>query len=38
MAIVRKYGLKKLSDLETANPKMDPGRIRAGQVLNIPPP
>ncbi|MGA3267932.1 MAG: tetratricopeptide repeat protein [Verrucomicrobiota bacterium] len=37
MGIARKYGLK-LSALETANPTMDPARIRAGQVLNIPPP
>jgi len=27
-----------LSDLEAANPGMNPARIRAGQVLNLPPP
>jgi LysM repeat protein len=36
-AIARKYGLK-LSALEAANPSMNPSRIRAGQVLNLPPP
>ena len=35
--IARKFGVK-LSALETANPDMDPRRIRVGQVLNLPPP
>jgi LysM repeat protein len=35
--IARKAGVK-LSDLEAANPGMNPARIRAGQVLNLPPP
>jgi len=36
-AIARKFGIK-LSALESANPSMNPNRIRAGQVLNLPPP
>jgi len=35
-AIARKYGIR-LSALESANPSVNPNRIRAGQVLNIPP-
>jgi len=35
MAICRKYGIR-LSDLEIANPEMNPGHIHVGQVLNIP--
>jgi len=35
--IARKSGVK-LSALETANPGMNPSRIRVGQVLNLPPP
>jgi LysM repeat protein len=35
--IARKSGVQ-LSALEVANPGMNPARIRAGQVLNIPPP
>jgi tetratricopeptide (TPR) repeat protein len=35
MAICRQYGIK-LSALESANPTMNPTRIHAGQVLNIP--
>lgn len=35
MAICRKYGIR-LSELETANPSMNPTRIRVGEVLNIP--
>jgi LysM repeat protein len=35
VSIARKYGVK-LSALETANPSMNPTRIRVGQVLNIP--
>ena len=35
--IARKAGVK-LSDLEAANPGVNPARIRAGQVLNLPPP
>ena len=35
VGIARKYGVK-LSALEEANPDMNPARIRAGQVLNIP--
>jgi tetratricopeptide (TPR) repeat protein len=34
--IARKLGLK-LSALETANPGMNPSRIRVGQILNLPP-
>jgi tetratricopeptide (TPR) repeat protein len=34
--IARKLGVK-LSALETANPGMNPSRIRVGQVLNLPP-
>ena len=37
VGIARKFGVK-LSALEAANPGMNPGRIRAGQVLNLPPP
>ncbi len=37
VAIARKAGVK-LSALEAANPGMNPARIRAGQVLNLPPP
>jgi LysM repeat protein len=37
VGIARKFRLK-LSALEAANPGMNPGRIRAGQVLNLPPP
>jgi len=36
VGIARKYGVK-LSALEEANPGMNPGRIRVGQVLNLPP-
>jgi LysM repeat protein len=35
--IARKFGVK-LSALEAANPNMNPARIHAGQVLNLPPP
>jgi len=35
VGIARKYGVK-LNALEAANPDMNPARIRAGQVLNIP--
>jgi tetratricopeptide (TPR) repeat protein len=35
MAICRKFGVR-LSDLETANPTMNPSRISVGEVLNIP--
>jgi LysM repeat protein len=35
--IARKAGVR-LSDLEAANPDMNPARIRIGQVLNLPPP
>jgi len=35
VGIARKYGVK-LNALEAANPDMNPTRIRAGQVLNIP--
>ena len=35
MAICRKYGIR-LTDLEAANPSMNPARIRVGEVLNIP--
>ena len=35
VGIARKYGVK-LSALETANPDMNPTRIRVGQVLKIP--
>lgn len=35
MAICRKYGIR-LTDLETANPSMNPTHIHVGQVLNIP--
>lgn len=35
MAIARKYGVK-LDDLLRANPGLDPKRMRAGKVLNIP--
>jgi LysM repeat protein len=35
--IARKFGVK-LSALQAANPGMNPARIRAGQVLNLPPP
>jgi tetratricopeptide (TPR) repeat protein len=34
-AICRKFGVR-LSDLESANPTMNPTRIRVGEVLNIP--
>ena len=37
VGIARKFGLK-LSELEAANPNMNPARIRAGQVLNLPTP
>jgi LysM repeat protein len=37
VGIARKFRVK-LSALEAANPGMNPGRIRAGQVLNLPPP
>ena len=37
VGIARKAGVK-LSALEAANPGMNPARIRAGQVLNLPPP
>ena len=37
VGIARKFGVK-LSALEAANPGMNPARIRAGQVLNLPPP
>jgi hypothetical protein len=37
VGIARKFGVK-LSALETANPGMNPARIRVGQVLNLPPP
>lgn len=37
VGIARKHGVK-LSALQAANPDMNPGRIRVGQVLNIPPP
>jgi LysM repeat protein len=37
VGIARKFGVK-LSALEAANPSMNPARIRAGQVLNLPPP
>jgi LysM repeat protein len=36
VGIARKAGVK-LSDLEAANPGMNPVRIRVGQVLNLPP-
>jgi tetratricopeptide (TPR) repeat protein len=35
MAICRKFGVR-LTDLEAANPTMNPTRIRVGEVLNIP--
>ena len=35
--IARKSGVK-LSELEAANPGVNPARIRVGQVLNLPPP
>jgi LysM repeat protein len=35
VGIARKFGVK-LSALQTANPGMNPSRIRVGQVLNIP--
>src|SRR5580658_4561771 len=35
MAICRKYGIK-LSELETANPSINPTHLRVGEVLNIP--
>jgi LysM repeat protein len=35
VGIARKYGVK-LNALEAANPDMNPVRIRAGQILNIP--
>jgi tetratricopeptide (TPR) repeat protein len=35
MAICRKFGVR-LSDLETANPGMNPSRISVGEILNIP--
>ena|ERR1035441_9441731 len=37
VGIARKFGVK-LSALEAANPSMNPARIHAGQVLNLPPP
>jgi tetratricopeptide (TPR) repeat protein len=37
VGIARKFGVK-LTALEAANPDMNPGRIRVGQVLNLPPP
>jgi LysM repeat protein len=37
VGIARKFGVK-LSALEAANPNMNPARIHAGQVLNLPPP
>ncbi len=37
VGIARKFGVK-LSALESANPSMNPARIRVGQVLNIPSP
>jgi LysM repeat protein len=37
VGIARKFGVK-LNALELANPGMNPARIRAGQVLNLPPP
>jgi LysM repeat protein len=37
VGIARKFGVK-LNALEAANPGMNPARIRAGQVLNLPPP
>jgi LysM repeat protein len=37
VSIARRFGVK-LSALEEANPGMNPGRIRAGQVLSLPPP
>ena len=37
VGIARKFGLK-LSALEAVNPDMNPAKIRAGQVLNLPPP
>jgi len=37
VGIARKFGVK-LSALAAANPSMNPARIRAGQVLNLPPP
>lgn len=35
MAICRRFGIR-LSDLEAANPVMNPSRLHVGQVLNIP--
>lgn len=35
MAICRKYGIR-LTELEAANPDMNPARIRVGEVLSIP--
>jgi LysM repeat protein len=35
--IARKQGVS-LVALEEANPHVNPGKIRAGQVLNLPPP
>jgi hypothetical protein len=37
VGIARKHGVK-LSALQASNPDMNPGRIRVGQVLNIPSP
>jgi tetratricopeptide (TPR) repeat protein len=35
MAICRKFGIR-LTELESANPTMNPARLRAGEILNIP--